>query len=167
MFNHAKGRVPTPKTVLLVAILLFFTWLQLNLYRQFCAENIALAQQIQSRQSAMLTADRSFKSHQVSQTLMAEISEAQSQIKTPWLPMLHDIERAQQANLYWMQLVPDAKRKHISMTVLAPQRQQGWGLVARLKKQASLTAVKLNASESTNVNGIPMTTLHLEAGWKF
>ena len=81
--------------------------------------------------------------------------------------MLSTLEQAQQPQLYWMQLAPDAKRKHIRFTVLAPHRQQGWALVERLKRQAGLSDVKLNASESTDVNGFTMTTLHLEAAWKF
>jgi hypothetical protein len=73
----------------------------------------------------------------------------------------------QQPQLYWMQLAPDAKRKHIRMTVLAPHRKQGWALVERLKQQSGLADVKLNTSEATDVNGVMMTTLQLEAGWRY
>ena len=166
-FNYARGRLPGPVTMLLGAVLLVCLALLANAYHRFALENAALQQQWQTRQSALAAEQTVKKQVAVDPALAAEIVAAQSHIQTPWLPLLRDLENAQQAQLYWLQLAPDAKRKHLRMTVLAHQRQQGWALVERLKKQPGLADVKLNASEATEVNGLGMTTLHLEAAWRY
>ena len=167
-FNHARGHAPGPATLLLGIGLLVSLGLLAGVYYQLAGNNADLQRQLQTRQAAVtpgnLQSGQSIASRQVD---AAEIAEAQSHIQTPWLPLLNSLEQAQQPQLYWIQLAPDAKRKHIRMTVLAPHRQQGWALVERLKRQSALSEVKLNASESTEVNGFMMTTLHLEAAWKF
>lgn len=166
-FNYAQGRLPGPVTLLVGAVLVIVLGLLAAAYHRLVLENAALQQQWQARQSA-LSARQAVKSLAVvDPALTAEVTEAQSHIQTPWLPLLRDLENAQQAQLYWLQLAPDAKRKHLRMTVLAHQRQQGWALVEHLKKQPGLADVKLNASEATEVNGLRMTTLHLEAAWKY
>lgn len=166
-FNYAQGRLPGPVTMLMGAVLLVCLALLASVYHRFALENAALQQQWQARQSALAARQTVKKQVVVDPALAAEIVAAQSHIQTPWLPLLRDLENAQQAQLYWLQLAPDAKRKHLRMTVLAHQRQQGWALVERLKKQPGLADVKLNASEATEVNGLRMTTLHLEAAWKY
>ena len=166
-FNHASGRLPGPVATLLGLILLgSLVWLAV-VYQQLAKENTALQQQWQTRLSLQATNQQTVRTPQINPALAADIVEAQRQIHTPWLALLGDLERAQQAQLYWLQLSPDAKRKQIRMTVLAQQRQQGWALVERLKQQSALTDVKLKASEATEVNGLRMTTLHVEAGWQF
>lgn len=166
-FNHASGRLPGPVATLAGLILLAsLAWLAV-VYQQLAKENTALQQQWQTRLSLQATSQQVVRPSAVNPALAADIVEAQRQIHTPWLALLGDLERAQQAQLYWLQLSPDAKRKQIRMTVLAQQRQQGWALVERLKKQSALTDVKLKASEATEVNGLRMTTLHVEAGWQF
>jgi hypothetical protein len=166
-FNYARGRLPGPVSVWMGVLLVIVLGLLAAAYHRLALENAALQQQWQARQSAV-SARQAVKSLVVvDPALAAEVAEAQSHIQTPWLPLLRDLENAQQAPLYWLQLAPDAKRKHLRMTVLAHQRQQGWALVERLKKQPGLADVKLNASEATDVNGLRMTTLHLEAAWKY
>lgn len=166
-FNYAQGRLPGPVPLLLGVMLAVVLALLAATYHRFALENAAVQQQWQARQSALSASQQAVKSLvAVDPALAAEMAEAQSHIQTPWLPLLRDLEQAQQAQLYWLQLAPDAKRKHLRMTVLAHQRQQGWALVERLKKQPGLADVKLNASEATEVNGLRMTTLHLEATWK-
>jgi len=166
--NHAPGRLPGPAaTVIGLILLTSLVWLA-AVYHQLTQENIALQQQWQTRQLALTASQQAVnKQPVVNQALAADMAEAQLQIVTPWLALLSDLEHAQQAHLYWLQLSPDAKRKQIRMTVLAQQRQQGWALVERLKKQPALVDVKLKASEATEVNGLRMTTLHVEAGWQF
>ncbi len=164
-FNYAQGRLPGPVPLLLGVMLAVVLALLAATYHRFALENAALQQQWQARQST-LAARQTVKKQVVDPALAAEMAEAQLHIQTPWLPLLRDLEQAQQSQLYWLQLAPDAKRKHLRMTVLAHQRQQGWALVERLKKQPGLADVKLNASEATEVNGLRMTTLHLEATWK-
>lgn len=166
-FNHASGRLPGPVATLLGLILLGSLTSLAVVYQQLAKENTALQQQWQTRLSLQATNQQAVRAPLVNPALVADIVEAQRQIHTPWLALLGDLERAQQAQLYWLQLSPDAKRKQIRMTVLAQQRQQGWALVERLKKQSALTDVKLKASEATEVNGLRMTTLHVEAGWQF
>lgn len=166
-FNYAHGRLPGPVAVLMGVVLVIVLGLLAAVYHRLALENAALQQQWQARLSAV-SAKQAVKSLVVvDPALAAEVAEAQSYIQTPWLPLLRDLENAQQAAVYWLQLAPDAKRKHLRMTVLAHQRQQGWALVERLKKQPGLADVKLNASEATDVNGVRMTTLHLEAAWKY
>jgi hypothetical protein len=165
--NHAPGRLPGPGATLTGLILLIcLAWLA-AVYQQLSRENMALQQQWQTRLSLVAANQPTVNKPPVNQALAADIAEAQRQIQTPWLTLLTDLEHAQQAQLYWLQLSPDAKRKQIRMTVLAQQRQQGWALVERLKKQPALADVKLKASEATEVNGLRMTTLHVEAGWQF
>jgi len=165
-FNYAQGRLPGPVPLLLGSMLAVVLALLAATYQQLALENAALQQQWQARQST-LAARQTVKKQVVDPALAAEMAEAQLHIQTPWLPLLRDLEQAQQSQLYWLQLAPDAKRKHLRMTVLAHQRQQGWALVERLKKQPGLADVKLNASEASEVNGLRMTTLHLEATWKY
>lgn len=166
-FNHAPGRLPGPVATLLGLLLLgSLVWLAV-VYQQLAKENTALQQQWQTRLSLQATSQQVVRPSAVNPALASDIVEAQRQIHTPWLALLGDLERAQQAQLYWLQLSPDAKRKQIRMTVLAQQRQQGWALVDRLKKQSALTDVKLKASEAIEVSGLRMTTLHVEAGWQF
>jgi hypothetical protein len=168
--NHARGQVPGPGTLLAGLVLLLVAGVLLAAYSQLAAENAALQKQLQARQAVISPAiiSQTGKSTLVSsQTSSAEIAQAQAHIQTPWLPLLNTLEKVQQPQLYWMQLAPDAKRKHIRMTVLAPHRKQGWALVERLKQQPGLADVKLNTSEATDVNGVMMTTLQLEAGWRY
>ena len=166
-FNHAPGRLPGPVATLLGLILLgSLVWLAV-VYQQLTEENTALQQKWQTHLSLQAADQQTVHVPVVNPALASDIVEAQRQIHTPWLALLGDLERVQQAQLYWLQLSPDAKRKQIRMTVLAQQRQQGWALVERLKKQSALTDVKLKASEATEVNGLRMTTLHVEAGWQF
>lgn len=165
-FNYAQGRLPGPVPLMLGVMLAVVLVLLAATYHRFALENAALQQQWQARQST-LAARQTVKKQVVDPALAAEMAEAQLHIQTPWLPLLRDLEQAQQSQLYWLQLAPDAKRKHLRMTVLAHQRQQGWALVERLKKQPGLADVKLNASEASEVNGMHMTTLHLEATWKY
>jgi len=166
-FNHAPGRLPGPVATLLGLLLLgSLVWLAV-VYQQLTEENTALQQQWQTRLSLQAASQQPVRTPQINPALAADIVEAQRQIHTPWLALLGDLERAQQAQVYWLQLSPDVKRKQIRMTVLAQQRQQGWALVERLKKQAALVDVKLKASEATEVSGLRMTTLHVEAGWQF
>jgi len=165
--NYAAGRLPGPVATLLGVVLLISFACLAVIYRQLAEDNTRLQQQWQAHQSALGVRQQATSHPVVSQALVAEIAAAQAQIQTPWLALLSDLEHAQQAQLYWLQLSPDANRKQIRMTVLAQQRQQGWALVDRLKKQPGLANVKLKASEATEVNGLRMTTLHLEAGWKF
>jgi hypothetical protein len=171
--NHARGQVPGPGTLLAGLLLLLVAGVLLAAYSQLAAENAALQKQLQARQAVIASADAAVgksagKSALVSsQTSSAEIAQAQAHIQTPWIPLLNTLEKVQQPQLYWMQLAPDAKRKHIRMTVLAPHRKQGWALVERLKQQSGLADVKLNTSEATDVNGVMMTTLQLEAGWRY
>lgn len=165
-FNHAAGRLPGPLACALGLAFIVLLLLLAPLTLQLSQQNQALQQQWLARQSASRPAPVE-QLAPISPALQAELMQAQAQIATPWLPLLHDLERAQQAELYWMQLAPDAKRKLVRMTVLAHRRQQGWALVERLRQQASLAAVKLNSSESTEVNGERMTSLQLEAAWQF
>lgn len=167
VFNHARGQAPGPGTLLLGLGLLLICGILLGVYSQLADENAGLQRQLEARQAAVSPIKNTPQSLASNQAVTAEIAEAQSHIQTPWIPLLNTLEKVQQPQLYWMQLVPDAKRKHIRMTVLAPHRQQGWALVERLKRQSGLAEVKLNASESTDVNGLMMTTMHLEAGWQF
>lgn len=168
VFNYAQGRVPGPMQVSLAVVCVLAASLLLALYLKLAADNTALQKQLNTRQALSATAT----SHRerptaVDQGLAAEIADAQLQLQTPWLPLLHALEQAHQPNLYWMQLAPDAKHKHLRMVVLAPNLKEGWALVDRLKKQSGLKDVKLNTSESTDVNGLDMTTFQLEAGWTF
>ena len=165
--NYAAGRLPGPMATLLGSVLLIGLVCLVVVYQQLAEDNARLQQQWQARQSALAASRQVAASPVVNQALAADIAAAEVQIQTPWLALLSDLEHAQQAQLYWLQLSPDAKRKQVRMTVLAQQRQQGWALVDRLKKQSALTDVKLKASEATEVNGLRMTTLHLEAGWLF
>jgi hypothetical protein len=165
--NYAAGRLPGPMATLLGSLLLIGLVCQVVIYQQLAEDNTRLQQQWQARQSALAASRQVAATPVVNQALAADIAAAQVQIQTPWLALLSGLERAQQAQLYWLQLSPDAKRKQVRMTVLAQQRQQGWALVERLKKQSGLADVKLKASEATEVNGLRMTTLHLEAGWLF
>jgi hypothetical protein len=167
--NHARGQVPGPGTLLAGLVLLLVAGVLLAAYSQLAAENAALQKQLQARQAVITSADAPAGKPALvsSQTGSAEIAQAQAHIQTPWLPLLNTLEKVQQPQLYWMQLAPDAKRKHIRMTVLAPHRKQGWALVERLKQQPGLAEVKLNTSEATDVNGVMMTTLQLEAGWRY
>jgi len=167
-FNYAQGRVPGPMQVSLAGVCVLAASLLLALYLHLVAGNAVLQTQVNARQAfATPAATQRAKPNAMDQALAAEMADAQLQLQTPWLPLLHALEQAHQPSLYWMQLAPDAKRKHLRMVVLAPKRQQGWALVDRLKKQSSLSDVKLNASESTDVNGLAMTTFQLEAGWTF
>jgi hypothetical protein len=167
--NHARGQVPGPGTLLAGLVLLLVAGVLLAAYSQLTAENAALQKQLQARQAVITSADAPPGKPALvsSQTSSAEIAQAQAHIQTPWLPLLNTLEKVQQPQLYWMQLAPDAKRKHIRMTVLAPHRKQGWALVERLKQQSGLADVKLNTSEATDVNGVMMTILQLEAGWRY
>ena len=168
VFNYAEGRVPGPIQITLAVIFLLGAGLLLALYLHLAAGNAVLQKQLNARQALAAPAStQRAKPTAMDQALAAEMADAQLQLQTPWLPLLHALEQAHQPSLYWMQLAPDAKRKHLRMVVLAPKRQQGWALVDRLKKQSSLSDVKLNASESTDVNGLAMTTFQLEAGWRF
>lgn len=166
-FNHVASRVPGPFALLIGGGLLIFLAVLIAIYDQLAQENAALQQQWQRRQT--LLAPQPSNSHPpvVDQALAAEWLAAQQALSTPWLALLHDLEQAQQVPVYWLQLAPDAKRQHLRMTVLAQRRQQGWAWLDQLKKQPSLTNVKLNASEATEVNGLRMTTLQLEAAWTF
>ncbi|HSI29290.1 MAG: hypothetical protein ACAH05_00200 [Methylophilus sp.] len=168
-FNHARGQAPGPAPLLLGLGLLLASGVLVGIYLQLANENVVLQQQLQARQAAIspVLKTQTTLSLATSQAITAEIAEAQAHIQTPWIPLLNTLEKVQQPQLYWMQLAPDTKRKHIRMTVLAPHRKQGWALVERLKQQSGLADVKLNASESTDVNGLMMTTLHLEAGWLY
>ncbi|HSI45834.1 MAG TPA: hypothetical protein VK950_06625 [Methylophilus sp.] len=169
VFNHAHGKAPGPTTLLLGLGLLVLSGGLLAFYTQLADENAALKLELAARQAATspVAKTQSPQSLASNKAIAAELAEAQTHIQTPWIPLLNTLEKVQQPQLYWMQLAPDAKRKHIRMTVLAPHRKQGWALVERLKRQEGLAEVKLNASESTDVNGLIMTTLHLEAGWQF
>lgn len=167
-FNYAQGRVPGPMQVSLAVVCVLAASLLLAQYLQLAAGNAVLQKQLNARQAlAAPAATPHVKPNPMDQALAAEMADAQLQLQTPWLSLLHALEQAHQPSLYWMQLAPDAKRKHLRMVVLAPKRQQGWALVDRLKKQSGLSDVKLNASESTDVNGLAMTTFQLEAGWMF
>jgi hypothetical protein len=168
-FNHAPGKAPGPTPLLLGLGLLLVSGMLAGVYLQLVNKNAVLQQQLQARQAAIspVKNPQTNLSSASQQAITAEIAEAQAHIQTPWIPLLNTLEKVQQPQLYWMQLAPDAKRKHIRMTVLAPHRKQGWALVERLKQQSALADVKLNASESTDVNGSMMTTLHLEAGWLY
>lgn len=168
-FNHAQGQAPGPGTLLAGLLLLLVAGVLLAFYNQLAADNAALQQQLQARQAVISPAGalRGKPASASMQASSAEFAQAQAQIQTPWLPLLNTLEKVQQPQLYWMQLAPDAKRKHIRMTVLAPHRKEGWALVERLKQQPGLADVKLNTSESTDVNGVIMTTLQLEAGWRY
>ena len=167
--NHAHGQAPGPATLLLGLGLLLICGVLLGLYGQLADESAILQTQLEARQAAVSPVGNTSTKQSLAnqQAVTAEIAEAQAHIHTPWIPLLNTLEKVQQPQLYWMQLAPDAKRKHIRMTVLAPHRKQGWALVERLKQQSGMADVKLNASESTDVNGLIMTTLHLEAGWQF
>lgn len=171
VFNFAPGKAPAPGVWLWGGILLLGSLLLAGQYYRLRTGNALLQQQLDSRQTVSATANArqavSANSLTVDQGLVAEIDHAQSQIQTPWLPLLQGIEQAYLPSLYWMQLAPDAKRKQIRMVVLAHQRQQGWALAERLKQQPLLANVRLKASESTDVNGLGMATIHLEAAWKF
>lgn len=168
VFNYAQGRVPGPMQVSLAVVCVLATSLLLALYLHLAAGNAVLQTQLNARQALATPAvTQRAKPNPMDQALAAEMADAQLQLQTPWLPLLHALEQAHQPSLYWMQLAPDAKRKHLRMVVLAPKRQQGWALVDRLKQQSGLSDVKLNASESTDVNGLAMTTFQLEAGWTF
>ncbi|KQT36282.1 hypothetical protein [Methylophilus sp. Leaf414] len=169
VLNHAHGKAPGPGPLLLGVALLVLSGLLLAFYIRLADENAALKLALAARQAVTSPVAKTITAQSLAthQALAAELAEAQLKIQTPWIPLLNTLEKVQQPQLYWMQLAPDAKRKHIRMTVLAPHRQQGWALVERLKRQAGLADVKLNASESTDVNGLIMTTLHLEAGWQF
>lgn len=168
VFNYAQGRVPDPIQVSLAVLLLLCAASLLALYLHLAAGNALLQQRWQARQALSVpAASQRAAPTAMDQALAAEMADAQAQLQTPWLPLLHTLEQAHQPSLYWMQLAPDAKRKHLRMVVLAHQRKQGWALVERLKKQSGLSDVKLNASESTDVNGLAMTTFQLEAGWTF
>lgn len=169
VINHAQGRMPAPGTIILGLGLLLTLIVLAGLYHQLATENASLQNRLEAKR-LLATPQVSHPAKNiaaVSPALTAEISEAQSHIHTPWVSLLHDLEQVHQSNLYWMQLAPDVKRKHIRMTVLAQHRQQGWALVERLKHQSGLTDVKLKSSEATDVNGVPMMTFHLEAGWKY
>lgn len=167
--NHARGQVPGPGTLVSGLVLLLISGVLIAVYGQLAEGNAALQKQLEAHQAAVspVVNKQTNPSLASNQAVTAEIAEAQAHIQTPWIPLLNTLEKVQQPQLYWMQLAPDAKRKHIRMTVLAPHRQQGWALVARLKRQSGLADVKLNASESTDVNGLIMTTLQLEAGWLY
>ncbi|MGP1717332.1 MAG: hypothetical protein ACTS9Y_09145 [Methylophilus sp.] len=167
--NHARGQVPGPGTLVSGLVLLLISGALIAVYSQLAEDNAALQKQLEARQVAIspVVNKQTTLSLASNQAITTEIAEAQAQIQTPWIALLNTLEKVQQPQLYWMQLAPDAKRKHIRMTVLAPHRQQGWALVARLKRQSALADVKLNASESTDVNGLMMTTLQLEAGWLY
>jgi hypothetical protein len=165
--NYAAGHLPGPMATLLGSVMFISLVCLVVIYQQLAEDNARLQQQWQARQSALAASRQVAAPPVVNQALAADIAAAQVQIQTPWLALLSDLEHAQQAQLYWLQLSPDAKRKQVRMTVLAQQRQQGWALVERLKKQSGLADVKLKASEATEVNGLRMTTLHLEAGWQF
>lgn len=168
VFNHASSRVPGPKALLVCVGLLIVLAILFGVYHKLDQGNSMLEQQLASRQALVSPGTKQpAKNLAVSQAASAEITEAQLHIKTPWIALLQTLEKAQQPHVYWMHLAPDVKRKHIRMTVLAPKRQQGWALVERLKLQPGLSDVKLNASEATDVNGLRMTSLQLEAGWKF
>lgn len=168
VFNYAQGRVPGPIQITLAVIFLLGAGLLLTLYLHLAAGNAVLQTQLNARQAlSNPAATPHVKPNPMDQALAAEMADAQLQLQTPWLPLLHALEQANQPSLYWMQLAPDAKRKHLRMVVLAHQRKQGWALVDRLKKQSGLSNVKLNASESTDVNGLAMTSFQLEAGWTF
>lgn len=170
VFNYAQGRVPGPMQVSLAVVFLLAASLLLVRYLHLAAGNAVLQKQWHARQAlAVPAATQRAKANPnpMDQALAAEIADAQLQLQTPWLPLLHALEQAHQPSLYWMQLAPDAKRKHLRIVLLAHKRQQGWALVDRLKKQSGLSDVKLNASESTDVNGLAMTTFQLEAGWTF
>ncbi|MGQ2964931.1 hypothetical protein [Methylophilus sp.] len=167
--NHARGQAPGPGTLAAGLLLLLVAGVLAGVYSQLAGENAALQKQLQARQAIISPAGETISKPDLAsrQASSAEIAEARSHIQTPWIPLLNTLEKVQQPQLYWMQLAPDAKRKHIRMTVLAPHRQQGWALVERLKQQSGLADVKLNASEATDVNGVMMTTLQLEAGWRY
>lgn len=174
VFNFAPGKAAAPGVWLWGGVLLLGSLLLAGQYYRLRTGNALLQQQLASRQSLSATASAanarqalSANKLNVDQSLVAEIDHAQSQIQTPWLPLLQGIEQAYLPSLYWMQLAPDARRKQIRMVVLAHQRQQGWALAERLKQQPLLANVKLKASESTDVNGLVMATIHLEAAWKF
>lgn len=168
VFNYAQGRVPDPIQAVLAVVFVLAASLLLALYLHLAAGNAVLQKQLNARLAlAAPAATQRAKPNPMDQALAAEMADAQLQLQTPWLPLLHALEQAHQPSLYWMQLAPDAKRKYLRMVVLAPKRQQGWTLVDRLKKQSSLSDVKLNTSESTDVNGLAMTTFQLEAGWTF
>lgn len=169
MLNHARGRLPAPAVCAWGVALLLCAVGLLVAYRQLDAGNMALQQQLHKRQASLQqdVPRQAANGVAANQAVASEVADARAHIQTPWLPLLSALEQVHQPDLYWMQLAPDAGRKHLRMTVLTYQRQQGWALAERLKKQAALTDVKLNASESTDVNGLPMTTVHLEAGWKF
>lgn len=164
-FNHAAGRVPSPAVCALGLLLLLLLLSLLPVTWHFRQHSQALQQQWLARQAAWPAPV--VQAQPLTPALQAELTLAQAQIATPWLALLHDLERAQQPELYWMQLAPDAKRKQVRMTVLAHKRPQGWSLVEHLRQQASLTTVKLNSSEATEVNGERMTSLQLEAAWQF
>lgn len=166
-FNHIASRVPGPFALLIGGGLLIFLAVLIAIYDQLAQENAALQQQWQRRQTLLAPQPSISQQPVVDQTLAAEWLAAQQALNTPWLALLHDLEQAQQVPVYWLQLAPDAKRQHLRMTVLAQRRQQGWAWLDQLKKQPSLTNVKLNASEATEVNGLRMTTLQLEAAWTF
>lgn len=169
IFNHARGSLPAPMIFVWGLVLLLCAGGSFGAYRQLDTGNAALQQQLRTRQAALQPSmpRQAGNMATVSQAVAKEVADAQASIQTPWLPLLTILEQVHQPELYWMQLAPDARHKHLRMTVLAPQRQQGWALVERLKKQATLADVKLNASESTDVNGLAMTTVQLEAGWIF
>jgi hypothetical protein len=166
-FNYAQGNVPAPANLCLGLGLCLGLTVLVGGYRHLMTENTMLQQQLEAKQLAAAPTRPLKTTAEISPALAAEVNEVQAHIHTPWLPLLQALEQAHQPNLYWMQLAPDVKRKHIRMTVLASNRQQGWALVDRLKQQSGLSDVKLKASESSEVNGQLMTTLHVEAGWKF
>jgi len=165
-FNHAAGRVPSPAVCALGLLLLLLLLSLLPVTWHFRQHSQALQQQWLARQAGSRPTPV-VQAQPLTPALQAELTLAQAQIATPWLALLHDLERAQQPELYWMQLAPDAKRKQVRMTVLAHKRPQGWSLVEHLRQQASLATVKLNSSEATEVNGERMTSLQLEAAWQF
>lgn len=168
IFNHAYGKTPKPDSLLLGLALLSGLVVLSGVYRQVTETNQTLEKQLEARQSVLVaSANQPTKLVKVNPAQAVEIADAQLNIHTPWISLFQDLEHSQRPHIYWMQLSPDVKRKLIRMTVLASNRQQGWALIDRLKKQNGLTDVKIKASESSEVNGLVMTTLHVEAGWKF
>lgn len=170
VFNHAAGNMPAMRVVLTGTALLLLCLLLAGLDWQLLRAHARLQQQLAARQQALQPVNTTAASTPDAPLLAAEhtaIAQAQARIHTPWLPLFNSLESVQPARVYWVLLAPDVKRQHIRMTVLAEKRAIGWQFLERLKQQAVLRDVKLNANETAEVAGLRLSAFDLEATWVF
>lgn len=168
-FNHAAGHMPAMRPALIGSALLLLCLLLSGVYWQLLHDRAHLQQQLVVRQQAQHPA-KTRATTTAPPLLAAEhtaIVQAQSRIHTPWLPLFNSLESVQPTRVYWVLLAPDVKRQHIRMTVLAEKRAIGWQFLERLKQQAVLRDVKLNANETAEVAGMRLSAFDLEATWVF